>query len=50
MDIGFFVCGDELFEDTYKTLSRIFALLQSDDDWLSVLDIMQQSMLYKMCL
>lgn len=50
MDIGFFVCGDELFEDTYKTLSRIFALLQSDDDWLSVLDIMQQSMLYKMCM
>lgn len=50
VDIAFFVCQDELFEDAFKTLSRVFATFQGDDDWLSALDIIQQSMLYKLCL
>ena len=50
MDIALFACDKELFDDACKVLTRCFFALKGNASILSIMEIMQESMLYKLCI
>lgn len=49
MDVALFACDQELFEDAFKTFARSFIAIKNDESMFSIMDIMRESMLYKLC-
>ena len=49
MDVALFACDQELFEDAFKTFARSFIAIKNDESLFSIMDIMRESMLYKLC-